>query len=215
MGRRLVPRFLAALDFSLYTDQELHTLMSDIALAAPTSPIIQANPPIQECVARLATKDAALTKTGKKVDDDKGTLRTDLAAEALARTDLVGEARTYTSLVQNVAKSPADVQAAALPPRPPAPPKNQPPTVPEQIDNKPPKKGKGRTTVAVHETGSIRHEYVAQQSMDGVTWTALGVGHGKTRVVTGASGTKVWVRFAMVRGQSQSDWSTPILITIP
>ncbi len=56
---------------------------------------------------------------------------------------------------------------------------------------------------------------MAQSSLDGITYAQLGVGHGKTRVVTGASGTKVWVRFAMVRGQQVSDWSIAVLVTIP
>jgi hypothetical protein len=69
--------------------------------------------------------------------------------------------------------------------------------------------------VSVHETGKTRRKYVAQESVDGITWTALGVGQGKTRVVTGASGAKIWVRFATVRGEVQSDWCTPVLVTIP
>jgi hypothetical protein len=40
-------------------------------------------------------------------------------------------------------------------------------------------------------------------------------GYGKTRKVTGPSGSKVWVRFARVRGEVQSAWSTPVLVTIP
>jgi len=72
-----------------------------------------------------------------------------------------------------------------------------------------------KTTVSVHETGTTRHLFIAQQSVDGVNWTALGIGYGKTRVVTGASGAKIWVRFAMTRGQLQSDWCTPVLVTLP
>jgi hypothetical protein len=69
--------------------------------------------------------------------------------------------------------------------------------------------------VSVHETGTGRHHYVAQQSMDGVTWTQLGIGQGKTRTLTGESGAKIWVRFAMIRGEIQSAWCTPVLINIP
>jgi hypothetical protein len=214
MGRRLAPRYLAALDFSTYTDQELHKLVSDINLAAPTCTLVQASPPMQECVQRLVAKDATLTKTSKKVDDDKATLRTDLATEALARTDLQGEARTYASFVQGAAKSPADVQGAALNPKQHTP-RNQPPTVPDHLESRPPKRGHGRITVFVVETGTTHHQFAAEQSLDGVTFTQLGVSHGKTRVVTGPSGTKVWVRFAMVRGSLQSDWSIPIIVTIP
>jgi hypothetical protein len=59
---------------------------------------------------------------------------------------------------------------------------------------------------------------VAQSCLDPLasnTWQQLGVGLGKRRVVTGNPGTKVWVRFAMVRAGMQSDWSIPILVTIP
>jgi hypothetical protein len=214
MGRRLVPRFLAAADFSLYTDEELHKLVSDISLASTTSPLILSSPPLQECIARLATKDTAFAKANKKVDDDKLTLRTDLATEAVSRSEVLGEARTFVSLVVGSAKSPADIQGAALTPLPPRQ-RGVPPAVPELIENRPPKRGHGKTTVAVHETGPTQHEYTAQQSLDGITWVQLGVGHGKTRVVTGPSGTKVWVRFAMVRSGLQSEWSTPLLVTIP
>jgi hypothetical protein len=214
MGRRLVPRFLAAVDFSGYSDTDLHTLASDINTASTTSALVLNSQPMQECVGRLATKDTTLTKGNKKVDDDRQALHADIAAEAVARTDLQGEIRTFVVLVENVAKSPADVHGAGLKSRF-ATPKGQAPTVPQQIDNKPPKKGKGKTTVVVHETGPTRHQYVAESSLDGITWAQLGVGHGKTRVVTGPSGTKVWVRFAMVRSGIQSDWSTPIMVTIP
>ncbi len=93
--------------------------------------------------------------------------------------------------------------------------RNAPPTVPESIDTKPPKTGHGKNRVSVHETGTTRHQYVAEQSVDGTTWTALGTGRGKSRVLTGASGAKIWVRFAMVRSGMQSDWCTPVLVTIP
>ena len=89
------------------------------------------------------------------------------------------------------------------------------PEVPERIDVKNPRRGHGKTVVSVHETGSTKHAYVAEQSLDGIAWTPLGVGRGKTRVVTGASGTTVWVRFAMVRGELQSAWSMPHNVVIP
>ena len=215
MGRTLVPRYLAALDFSKLNDEDVHTLVGDIKQVATTSQLVLGSPAMQASVAALGTKDATLTKTNTAVSTDRQNLRTDTAAEAVARADLHGELRTYATFVSNGAKSPADVHAAGLPPQAPRPPRNQPPTVPESIANKPPKKGHGKTTVVVEETGPTRHQFVAQQSLDGITWAALGVGFGKTRSVTGASGTKVWVRFAMVRGQLQSDWSTPVLVTVP
>ncbi len=117
--------------------------------------------------------------------------------------------------VTNAAKSPADVQDAGLPAAPPRPPLNQAPTVPQQLDVTYPKVGHGKGKVTAYETGTTRHKYAAQQSADGINWSTLGVGQGKTRIVTGASGTKVWVRFAMVRGQQVSDWSVAVLVTLP
>jgi hypothetical protein len=215
MGRTLVPRYLAALELSALDDTQIRTLAGDIALAGKTSALVLASPAMQASVTALAAKVATLATSNKTVADDHAKLKVDVAAEAVVRSDVVGELRTFVTLVTNVAKSPADVHGAGLPAQPPRVPKGQPPTVPTSIDNRPPKTGHGKTMVSVHETGPTRHEYTAEQSLDGVTFTPLGVGRGKTRVVTGASGTKVWVRFAMVRGQLQSDWCTPVLVTIP
>ena len=46
------------------------------------------------------------------------------------------------------------------------------------------------------------------------SWEGL-TGGGKSRKLTGASGTQVWVQMALTRGQLQSAWSTPVLITFP
>jgi hypothetical protein len=215
MGRTLVPRYLAAMDISRLTDADAHALVGNIKVAAPTSALVLASAALQASVAALTTKDASLEKANTTVDNDRQALKIDLSTEALARSDLHGELRTYTTLLTNVAKSPADIHAGGLPPAPPRPSRNTPPTVPESIDTKPPKTGHGKTRVSVHETGTTRHQYVAQQSVDGTTWAALGTGLGKSRVVTGASGAKIWVRFAMVRTGMQSDWCTPVLVTIP
>jgi hypothetical protein len=41
-------------------------------------------------------------------------------------------------------------------------------------------------------------------------------GTGKRRIVKGhASGTVLWVRFRALRGSSQSDWCTPVSVTVP
>jgi len=214
MRRTLVPRFSPTLELSSMSDEALHALAADLALAAKSSPLVAASPTMQACVAALATKDGALASSNQTVADDHAKLHVDIGAEALARADLVGVVRTYATLITNDAKSFADVQSAGFPAGPRAP-RNSPPTVPEMIIVRPPRSGHGKTRVIVEETGPTKHQYVAEQSLDEVTWTQLGVGLGKTRVVTGASGTKVWVRFAMVRGQVQGGWSTPILITIP
>ncbi len=214
MSRTLVPRYLATLELSTATDSEMHDLAADVALAAKTSPVVLASATIQASVALLATKDAALTASNDAVAADRTKLHIDIGAEAVARSAILGELRSYATLVTNAAKSYADIHAAGLPPAGPSV-RGTLPTVPAVINNKPPKTGHGKTTVSVYETGPIHYQYAAEQSLDGINWSALGVGFGKTRVITGASGTKVWVRFAMVRGQLISDWSTPIMVTIP
>src|SRR5262249_3315920 len=153
--------------------------------------------------------------SNKAVADDHQKLRADLAAEAQDRTDLQGELRTYAALLVGGAKTPGDGEQGGLPSAPPRPPRNTPPPVPQQHDQVIPKTGHGKLKVAVHETGTYKGKYVAEQSLDGVNYTQLGVGQGKTRVVTGAPGTKVWVRFAQVRAGLQSAWSVPIMVTIP
>jgi hypothetical protein len=218
MARRLVPRFLPTLDFASMTDAETHDLVVAINTAAPNCAIVQGCQPLKDCVSAMVTKDATLTSSIALVAADRAKLAKDLGTEAEDRSDLHGEIRNYLMLFVNLAKSPADLVSGALKPRAPRPPKNTPPTVPDQLDVTAPKKGHGRAKVSVHETGTTKHQYVAEQSPDPIgptTWSPLGVGHGKTRIVTGTSGTKVWVRFAMVRGGMVSDWSTPVLVNIP
>ena len=89
-------------------------------------------------------------------------------------------------------------------------------TPPEAIDIKS-TKVRGQFTASAREVGKIRWQYAAELSPDPVgesTWTTL-TGYSKSRRVTGPSGSKVWVRFARMNGQVQSDWSTPVLVTIP
>jgi hypothetical protein len=216
MGRRtLVPRYLAAMDISRLTDAEAHQLVGNVKVAAPTSTLVAASPSLQASVTALVSKDAMLVKANTAVDDDKQALKIDLSTEAVARSELHAELRTYTTLLTNVAKSPADIHGGGLPPAPPRATRYSPPTVPASLDTITPKVGRGKMRVRVHETGGTRYQYVAQQSVDGTTWAPLGAGLGKSRVVTGASGAKIWVRFAMVRGALQSEWCTPVLVTIP
>jgi hypothetical protein len=211
MGRFL-KRYAASLEFSTMTDAELQAVAGDITTAAKNSALVAVTPAMQASAAAIATKSATLTTANKLVADDHVKLKADIVTAKTARTDLNGEVRSYATLASNNAKTPEDLQGAGLSNKVTLP-RNSSPEVPDQPINKAPKKGHGKTVVAV--PGKIRAQYVAEQSLDGVTYTPLGVGHGKTRVVTGASGTKVWVRFAMVRGQLQSDWSIALQIVIP
>jgi hypothetical protein len=218
MGRSLIRRYHVLLDLSTLDDTSRHQMVAGILGAAPTSALVAANPAMAASVTALGKKDAALTQSNANVVADKQKLRTDLAAEAIARSDVDGELRSFATLTENAAKSPADVQTVALRYRPPTPKAKLPPVAPAMVDTIIPKKGHGKAIASVHETGTTRLHYIAEWSPDPygpTTWAPLGTGQGKTRTVTGASGTRVWVRFATVRGSLQSDWGTPVLITIP
>jgi len=203
MGRALVPRYLAALNIDKLTDPEVHELVGQIKTASATSALVLESQPMATSVAALLTKDGTLTSANTSVANDKIKLKIDLGAEALARADLKGELRTYVTFASNLARSPADLEGAAVTARAPRLPRGTLPPVPGAVDSRIPAKGHGKIVVSVHESGSTHYQYVAEQSADGTTWTPLGVGRGKTRTITGASGTKVWVRFATVRGQVQ------------
>jgi hypothetical protein len=98
-----------------------------------------------------------------------------------------------------------------------APPSKAQVTPPEPIDIRLPSKLRGQFTASAPETGKTRWRYAAEWSSDPMaenTWAAL-PGYGKTRKLTSPSGARVWVRFARVLGQVQSDWSTPVLVTTP
>jgi len=218
MARLYAPYQHVELDFSMFTDENRHTLAHDLKAAGTTSPLFVNNATAQALLAQLVAQDAALSTANIAVAADRLKLKTDLATETTARAALDGEVRTLAALVEKDAKSPADVQGTGFVPLGPRVTAKLPPEVPDQIDTKIPKKGRGKVTVSVHETGPSRGEYVAQSSPDPIgpnTWSQLGIGRGKTRTVTGPTGTKVWVRFARVRGELQSDWSTPVLVTIP
>jgi hypothetical protein len=213
--RSLVPRHLSSLGISRLTNAELIDVVAAVKLAAPDSDLVQSDPATQASVASMEVRGDALAQAGAGVTDARTTLMLALAAEAECRAELQGELRSFVTLITNRAKSPTDVQKSGLPPARPRPPRNQQPQAPVQIDNRPPRTGHGRTVVIVHETGPTRLQYIAEQSVDGLTWAALGVERGKTRIVTGRSGDQIWVRFAAVRGRLVSAWSTPILVTIP
>jgi len=215
MGRRLIPRYLVALELSSITDEDLHVLVADIVSSGKTSPIVLASPTLQATIDGLTVDDADLTTASKKIDTDRNQLRLDIAAEAQVRNRVIGSVRAVVTAVTNVAQSPADLHSAGLPAAPPRTSANRPPAVPEQLNVTFPKKGHGKAKVTVEETGPGKHEYAAQSSLDGVTWIQLGVSRGKTRMVTAPTGTQVWVRFAMVRGPMQSAWSMPVLVTLP
>src|SRR5262249_23085253 len=157
------------------TDTQLSDTVASITLAAPNSALVAVSLAMQNSVTALGQKSTTLSKATGKVVNAKAALKQAVADEAEARLDLQGEGRHYVTLVNNIAKPPADLHDAGLPPAAPRPAHNTPPQVPQQLVNKPPKKGHGKTVVAVYETGKTKGKYVAEQSTDGINYTQLGV----------------------------------------
>lgn len=218
MSIPVIPRQHSGLTFAGFTDKHRHDLVAGIKQSSTTSQLVLANQGMQTSLAALLLKDTALAQASGTVLIDRAKLSTDLTAEVQSRSNLDGEIRAFATLAEGGAKTQADLTGAGLPGHAKTPKATLPPDVPEAIDTRVPVRGHGRATVSAHETGKVRHKYVAEWSPEIVTassWAPLGIGNGKTRVVTGASGTKVWVRFARVRGQLQSGWCTPVLVTIP
>jgi hypothetical protein len=141
--------------------------------------------------------------------------KTDVAAEAQARIANDRAIMTLCHMTEDAAVTLDDIKSmafAAYQGCPPAPTMTGP-----LVDVILGRKGSGRARPTVHETGGTRHRYAAEMSPDPVTatsWSTL-PGTGKSRKLTGKSGTSVWVRFAVLHGQTQGDWSAPVLVTPP
>jgi hypothetical protein len=214
MPRNLIPRIPILLSLTKLDDTELHSLAGRLKTASATSKLVSQVPAMATSITAMGAKDATLSTANQTVEDDRTKLHTDVAAEAVARTALVAEIRTFAMFATNNAQNAEDLHGAGLMSRDNSTP-TLPPVMPGSIDILPPPKGHGKIRVCVHETGTTRRQYIAQQSADGINWTPLGLGHGKIRTVTGQSGAKVWVRFATIRGEAQSEWCTPAIVTIP
>ncbi len=214
-------RLRIALNLGELTDAELLLLAASIVTLAPQSPLITV-PAIATSVAAITTKAAALKAGGEAVksgEDQLGNAKTTASAARLALENEVG---SLMGLVTNNAKTASDVTSMAFKVRAPV-------TIattagvlpPASIDVRLPKHVRGELTATAQDTGNAGWHYAAEWSPDPIgpstgpsTWVSL-PGVGRSRKVTGASGTKVWVRFARVRGQIQSDWGTPVMVTIP
>jgi hypothetical protein len=201
---------------SLETDiASREALVNNIGKLAPTSPLYQA-PSMKQAVTDLGT--TFLTYKAKVATAAASAKQhaLDVSAQNDARNVNDKALLFVRALTESAAQSPADIESMAFTARSgkPLPPPLVPPS---SIDIGMGKKGNGHVKVAAHETGKIRRSYAAQSSPDPIgpgTWTAL-PGAGKSRRLTGKSGTSVWVRFALMHGQLQSDWSTAVLVTFP
>ena len=190
-------------------------LIEAVLKLAPKSPLYAA-PGMKAAVEALAKAYEGCQQTGATI----GVLRKQLAfleqvwAEERHATGMCLVA--VKQLTEVNAKTEADVASMAFEAmlRKSAP-SDLPPV--ESIDVRTGPKGSGRAYASAHETGPTKWHYAAQSSpgpMDPSTWSDL-IGDGKQRKLHGRSGSSIWVRFARKRGDQQSEWCTPVLITFP
>jgi hypothetical protein len=187
-------------------------LNNAIATMAPTSPL-WGNPGVQAEVSNLAATLVAYKDASKAAVKSAQQHKLDLEKEADAKAANNKSLNALRTLVENGSVTPADVKSMGFVPYEGPPPK--PPLLPPlQLDVELGKKGHGKAKVSAHETGTTRRHYAAQSSPDGITWTEL-IGHGKSRRLSGKSGTSIWVRFALELGSERSEWSVAVQITFP
>ena len=207
-------RLRVGLEFTTLTDETRFSTVDAVTTASPTSPLYASSPAIQATVTSLGKRGTDLKAATVLVNNDKGKLLADTSSETEKRTDFDNDLRTLVTLTQNGAIKPGDITALGLPYLPPVTKQKLAPDVPTGATAKYPVKGHSKAWAVAEYSGKGRPQFNAEMSLDGLNWTAL-VGHGKQRTLTGASGTKIWVRFATVRGEMQSAWCTPVILTIP
>jgi hypothetical protein len=196
-------------------DTEREKLVAGIVKMAPQSPLFTSSV-VQAEVANLAKTQATYVLARQTAAQSAKQHSADVTAASLAQVANNKSLNLLRTLIENGATSLADVQSMAFVAyagRPPAPAL----VPPDSIDVKLGKKGSGRATASAHELGTTRHRYAAQTSPNPITatsWVGL-AGDGKSRKLSGPSGSQVWVQLALTRGQLQSAWSVPVLITFP
>jgi hypothetical protein len=190
-------------------------LVNNIQKMAPTSPLWTVTG-MQQAVGTLGTTFASYKTTVATAAASAKQHEIDLAAQATAQDANDRSLLLVKALTESAAKTASDVTSMAFVargPRPLAPPLLPPDSLEVTIG----RKGHGKVRVSAHELGTTRRQYAAQMSPDPIganTWVSL-PGSGKSRRLTGKSGTSAWVRFALVHGGQQSDWGTPVFITFP
>jgi hypothetical protein len=215
MTTEKVSRWRAALTLRLLDDKLREDTLAGIEKLAPQSPLMS--------IAAIAASYTALTTKGTKLTADVVTAAADekvakasagVAAASRIAFDL--ELDTFKTLVENNATSAAELTSTGLPLLTQNATSRLPPDPPAQLLVRT-GKAHGKARVVVAGKG-YQGRFAAQVSVDPygpTTWEYL-PGAGKERKLSGyASGTKLWVRFAMVRFGMQSAWSTPVLITMP
>jgi hypothetical protein len=213
MSNQPTSRFRIALCTSAMDDLKRTALIAGIQKVAPLSALMQ----VPASVAALAKKGAALTASSAAVAADEKLLAQDEGTREGCRVAVDGELNALKALVAVNATVPSDITSMGLEPlgsvvRPVHGAPNAPSGL--AVNNG---RVHGASRVAVALPG-YQGQFAAEVSTDppgANTWTVL-PGSGKQRKLSGyASGTRLWVRLAAVRYGLQSDWCTPVLVTIP
>ncbi|MFT3771749.1 MAG: hypothetical protein QM820_40590 [Minicystis sp.] len=184
-------RLRALLALSEMTETEVLDLAGNIGKLAPTSALATANPPVASGAAAITAKAAAYAAARKKANE-MATQATDASAAAdTALEALNAEITAFVGVVLNVAKTPGDLTSVALVPRDKPVVPTTAPAVPDAFVITKPRFQKGVADISVSEPAGTHGRYYAESSPDPMgTWTRL-PGTGRSRRVTGASGTKI------------------------
>lgn len=214
MAKTTNKRLHVQMNLTRVDDQSLYDIVAGIVQLAPTSPL-SAIPAVQTIVAAIAALGASLKAENDTVAGYRTKLASAVEVEGNVRRALNGELLALKAVVESKSTNAAEIASIGLKERGASQPSG---TIlpPESIHVRPSRR-RGQITVAAHQIGTAKWRYAAESSPDPVgegAWSNL-TGYGKARRLTGPSGAKVWVRFARVQGQSQSAWSTPVLVTIP
>ncbi len=214
MAAGAISRWRIELDTQKLNAADAANLVGGMSKVAPQSALIKI-PSIAASFAAMVSKNTALAGLVTAVVEDDKQLKADTAARDLAHSALLLELVGLKALVVSNATTEADITSMGFVVLDALKASRTQPDAPSGLIVKP-GKVHGKCRVSVNETGTARGRYVAQVSPNPIaTWTEL-PGNGKERKLSGyASGTQLWVRFAQVRYGLQSDWCTPVLITIP
>jgi hypothetical protein len=213
MPTQVLSKWRAALNIRLLTDASRGTLLASILKVAPQSTLMS-NAAVAAAYAALTTRGAtrATNVAGAAAARQQLTISVNLlgtsrgafdlallalaglvSANATSADDLTGMGFTLFSLTKP-SRTPPDPPVGAL------------------IVTMGRAHGKARVTVPRAGNGT---RFAAEVSNDPIgIWSSL-PGTGRQRKLSGATGTRLWVRFATVRFGMQSDWSTPVLVTLP
>ena len=216
MATKKTTRIHIELDLAQLDDGGRQELLTGILQLAPESPLLASVPAVKASVTSLGTLGASLRSSNDLVTADAKKLQFDTDMRDRARASFDKELLTLKSLVENNAASDADISGMSFSPRGPkaAP---APLVAPTSIDVKP-GKAHGQFTATVRDLGPEHRRYLAEVSLDptGAAGFAQVPGTGKSRKLAGyKSGALVWIRFAAVSSNAQSEWSTPVSIIVP